>query len=201
MKYYSLIILALVVCFSACNQKKKSNKKENPSIEISKTSDNPEEMYLLIGSYNDSENDDGIYLYKFDTEKGTFDSISAAQVENPSYLVLSPDEKHVYAVGENGEGKSMVHAFSFDKKKGKLKLLNSEKTHGANPCYIETSKGGNVILTANYSGGNISTFKVDEKGKLLASKNILDFEGSGPDSARQEQSHLHSVRFSPEVGS
>ncbi len=44
---------------------------------------------------------------------------------------------------------SVVNAFAFNQEKGTLKLLNSQKTGGEDPCYIITN--GNNVITANYS--------------------------------------------------
>src|SRR5690554_6593914 len=61
------------------------------------------EMYMLVGTYTSNEGSKGIYVYKFDTDSGESDTISMVEVANPSYLVISPNEKFVYSVGQNKE--------------------------------------------------------------------------------------------------
>ena len=156
------------------------------------------EMYMLVGTYTSNEGSKGIYVYKFDTETGESDSISMVEVANPSYLVISPNEKFVYSVGENsGEG-GFAHSFSFDKETGNIELLNSQNTQGSSPAYIALDSKGNNVITANYGGGSISQFNVNADGTLSPLTNLFTFKGKGPDSARQEQPHLHSVRYSPD---
>ena len=89
-----------------------------------------------------------------------------------------------------------ANAFAFNQEKGTLKLLNSQKTGGEDPCYIITN--GNNVITANYSGGSISVFPIAKDGSLLPASDIIKFEGSGTDKERQEKSHLHCVRITPD---
>ncbi|MFA6360645.1 MAG: lactonase family protein, partial [Dysgonamonadaceae bacterium] len=156
------------------------------------------EMYMLVGTYTSNEGSKGIYLYKFDTDTGTSDSLSMVEVANPSYLVISPDEKFVYSVGENGPEESYAHSFSFDKENNRLTLLNSQLTHGSSPAYITLDAKGNNVITANYGGGSISQFNVNRNGTLSPLTNLFQFTGSGRDSTRQQKPHLHSVRYSPD---
>ena len=156
------------------------------------------EMYMLVGTYTSNEGSKGIYVYKFDTETGESDSISMVEVANPSYLVISPNEKFVYSVGENsGEG-GFAHSFSFDKETGNIELLNSQNTQGSSPAYIALDSKGNNVITANYGGGSISQFNVNADGSLSPLSKLFTFHGNGPDSIRQKQPHLHSVRYSPD---
>lgn len=156
------------------------------------------DLFLLVGTYTSELGSKGIYVYKFNTETGLSDYISMAEMENPSYLTLSPDRNFVYAVSESGEDSSAVHSFSFDREKGLLTPLNSQSTLSPDPCYITIDSKGKNLYTANYSGGSITTFQVNSVGGITPALSVLFFEGSGPDSVRQEKSHLHSVTYSPD---
>lgn len=156
------------------------------------------EMYMLVGTYTSNEGSKGIYVYKFDTETGESDSISMVEVANPSYLVISPNEKFIYSVGENEGDDGFAHSFSFDKQTGNIVLLNSQNTEGSSPAYIALDSKGNNVITANYGGGSISQFNVNSDGTLSPLTNLFTFKGKGPDSTRQQQPHLHSVRYSPD---
>ena len=58
------------------------------------------EQFLVIGTYTVGTND-GIYVYKFNTETGENSFVSTVNTSNPSYLAISPNQKYVYAVNEN----------------------------------------------------------------------------------------------------
>lgn len=154
-----------------------------------------QELTMLVGTYTAGDSK-GIYSFRFDEETGTATALSEAEVENPSYLVPSADGKFVYAVSEFNNEQAAANAFAFDKEKGTFKWLNSQKTGGEDPCYIITN--GKNVMTANYSGGSISVFPIAKNGSLLPASDIIKFEGSGADKERQEKSHLHCVRITPD---
>lgn len=156
------------------------------------------ELYLLVGTYT-SGSSKGIYVYRFDCEKGTYRSVNEVTgISNPSYLTLSPNEKFVYAVSENEGNKALACAFSFDKKDGKLSLLNSQQTHGGSPCYIKSDATGEHVITANYSGGNISIFATAKDGYLLPASQVIDFNKNADPQVAAIESRLHCIAFSPD---
>jgi 6-phosphogluconolactonase (cycloisomerase 2 family) len=179
-------------------KKSEESNKETKSDNIVDSIVSMGEMYMLAGTYTSTEGSKGIYVYRFDTDTGESDQVSMVEVANPSYLVFSPNEQFVYAVGENGEDDSYAHAFSFDKSNGQLKLIDSQLTFGSSPAYITLDAQGNNVITANYGGGSISQFNVNTNGTLSPLSNLFEFEGSGEDPVRQKQPHLHSVRYSPD---
>ena len=156
--------------------------------------------YMLVGTYTDGVQKDGIYVYRFNPNKGEATFISKTSgIENPSYLCISPNQKYVYAVNENsGDNPGYISSFSFDKKKGELTFLNKQPTDGYAPCYISIDSTGKNIITANYSGGNISVFKTNADGSLLPHCQLIGHEGYGVNVERQEMPHPHCVVFSPD---
>lgn len=43
-------------------------------------------------------------------------------------------------------------------------MIGNELTDGKDPCYISTN--GKVVMTANYSSGNVTEFPVGDDGAL-----------------------------------
>ncbi|WP_294070228.1 lactonase family protein [Proteiniphilum sp. UBA1028] len=156
------------------------------------------DLFLLAGTYTSEKGSKGVYVYRFNTITGKSDFVTMAEVANPSYLTLSPDEKFVYTVGENDSGNSAAHAFSFDKHHGILTSVNTSMTLGSGPCYIAMHPEGKEVHTANYGDGSITSFQVNKDGSLTPATSVIQFEGSGPDSIRQKSPHLHSVMYSPD---
>lgn len=154
-----------------------------------------QKLPLLIGTYTNSCDSKGIYVYDFDTNTGVFVFKNATEkVINPSYLALSKDQKIVYSVNENGN-ESTVSSFQFESSSGKLTDLNQQKAQGADPCYV-INDDKNVIV-ANYSGGNIAVFGKNTNGSLTEAKQILQHKGKGIH-PRQGSAHVHMVYFSPD---
>ncbi len=157
------------------------------------------ENYLLVGTYTGGKSD-GLYVYKFNSEDGTHKEISHVHVSNPSFVVVSPDEKYVYAVNEDakeGHGGDIT-AYSFDKEKGALNLLNQQPTGGDHPCYVDIDKTGKWVFAANYSSGSLSVFPVNADGSLGAASTHIAHTGSGANKERQEKPHVHCTFVSPD---
>ncbi|MFV8393541.1 lactonase family protein [Flavobacterium sp. LB2P6] len=151
---------------------------------------------LLIGTYTQSCDSKGIYVYDFDSKTGDFSFKNATEkVINPSYLTVSKENDFIYSVNEFG-AESTVSSFSYNPSSGKLDLINKQSSKGADPCYI-INDDKNVIV-ANYSGGNISVFEKNNDGSLAKAKQVIQHYGKGINVQRQEGPHVHMVHFSPD---
>ncbi|HEY0177449.1 MAG TPA: lactonase family protein, partial [Pedobacter sp.] len=152
--------------------------------------------HLVIGTYTAPGKSQGIYVYDFNPVTAEFTAVSLEKnVINPSFLTVTPDRRFIYAVNEDGD-KSTVSAFSYDALKGKLGFLNKEKAEGADPCYIIADEKN--VMVANYNGGNIAVFGRDQSGALMPAKQVIQHTGSSVDADRQQNAHVHMVRFSPD---
>lgn len=156
-----------------------------------------QEKLLLVGTYTGSGSE-GIYVYSFNEANGEMKKISAAAAENPSYLAVSGDQQHVYAVIENVEGKGAVSAFSFDKKAGQLKLINTQPSLGDAPCYITIDKTNKWVVIANYAGGNFCVYPVKKDGSLGEAVQNIQHTGNSVNKERQEKAHAHAAVLSPD---
>lgn len=150
---------------------------------------------LLIGTYTNKGTSDGIYVYDYNHLTAETKLKSVTKTINPSYLTVSSDQKFVYCVNEDGKNSS-ISTFDFKSKSGKLDFINKIATEGADPCFITFN--GNQIITANYSGGNISTFYVGPNGKFLKPKQIIQHTGKSIDPKRQLSAHVHQVQLTPD---
>jgi len=147
---------------------------------------NNSNLYLLVGTYT-SGSSTGIYVYELDTVTGEMSYVGETKVSNPSFLTVSADEKFVYAVSEDEGDNAKVHAFSFDKSTGQLTHLSEQQTQGDHPCYVNVDAANKFVVTANYTGGNISVFPLSDTGTLMPASQVIKFSAI---------SHLHSVVFS-----
>jgi 6-phosphogluconolactonase len=151
---------------------------------------------LIVGTYTNSCDSKGIYVYEFDSNTGDFSvKNSSEKIVNPSYLTVDPNNHYVYSVSENGN-KTAVSAFGFDSKSGKLDFLNSSKTNGDDSCYIINDDKN--VITANYTGGSISVFGKKKDGSITEVKQVIQHFGKGINAQRQESPHVHMVYFSPD---
>jgi 6-phosphogluconolactonase len=163
--------------------------------------------YLFyVGTYTHTQSGatgKGIYAYRFDATTGEITSLGlATESVNPSFVAISPDGKFLYAVNEvpnyKGRNSGGVSAYAIDHATGKLTFLNEMRSRGADPCYITVDKTGKHVLVANYTGGSVIVFRVQEDGKLGPASAFVQHKGHGPNLQRQQGPHAHSIDLSPD---
>lgn len=151
-------------------------------------------QHLIIGTYTKTQ-DNGLFVYKFDTKTGKLDFESKTEgIKNPSYLAISKSGNNVYAVGEGV--KSSAYAFNFDNKNGELTLINAQETIGKGPCYVTISNDEKFIVTANYGGGSVSVLPINSDKSLGQLAQLIQHTGSSVNPSRQSAPHAHSAMFS-----
>ncbi|MDA7860304.1 lactonase family protein, partial [Akkermansiaceae bacterium] len=160
------------------------------------------ETLVYLGTYTGGESK-GIYRSTLDETTGELsDPVLAAELENPSFFVVSPDQNYLFAVSENGNFKGEegggVSSFAIGEDGG-LTLINQVNSGGGAPCHISTDPEGKCLLVANYMGGSISSYQIFADGKLVspAAGGFIQHEGQGAQLPRQASPHAHSVNVDP----
>ncbi|MBA9078174.1 lactonase family protein [Rufibacter quisquiliarum] len=153
-------------------------------------------MMVYVGTYAKPDAE-SIFAFRLNEQTGELTRvISVKGGENPSFLALDKDRQHLYAVNETaqfqGQKGGGVSAFSIDQRTGNLTLLNQQPTLGGAPCYISLDHSEKVALVANYSGGNVTAFRIEADGKLSAPTDSDQHEGSGP-RKEQKTAHAHCI--------
>lgn len=143
-----------------------------------------------------------LYFGRFDTRTGELELAgTAADVENPGFLAVSPDQRYLYTTNEVGDlyGKKLggISAFRRNEATGKVDLLNQVPSFGANPAYVTVSRNGKFVLASSYYGGTVS-LPVRDDGSLGPPTAEVQETGHGVNPERQESSHPHSVVLSPD---
>ena len=145
---------------------------------------------FYIGTYTKPGKSEGVYVSKLDTDTGKLGPVElAGKAASPSFVALSPDGKYLYAAIEDGGG--AVAAFGVGAG-GKLTSLNQQPA-GGGTCHIWVDATGRNVLAANYGGGSVVCFKTNGDGSLGARSAFVQYEGTGPDKARQEKPHAHAI--------
>ncbi|MEP7352329.1 MAG: lactonase family protein [Acidobacteriota bacterium] len=155
-----------------------------------------------VGTYTTAAGK-GIYSYHYNPATGAMTSMAvAATTVSPSFMVVSPNGKFLYAVNEakrfNGRTNSgSVTAFKINHETGALDELNILPSLGADPCHLAIDHTGRWLIVANYTGGNLAVIPLHADGSLDITTRMYQHTGaSGVDPARQEAPHVHSVYFS-----
>ena len=121
-------------------------------------------------------NGEGIYLFEFDTRTGALaDGKLVAKTPNPSWIVIHPSKKYLYAINEVTNfagGSGSVSAFAMDEASGELKLINTVSSEGAGPAHMSLDRTGKFALVANYAGGTIAVLPINADGSLGAAVDV-----------------------------
>lgn len=160
---------------------------------------------VYFGTYTQPGKSEGIYRAELDLATGKLsDPVLAVATKSPSFLVVSPSRKFVYAVGESGgksaDGKTKggaVSAFAVDEKTGDLTFLNEQSSVGGGPCHITIDNAGKNVLIANYGGGDCGVLPINADGSLAPMSSHVQHTGEVADPKRQRSPHAHSINLDP----
>lgn len=167
------------------------------------TPDQPLQL-LFAGTYNrpsvsEGVQQDGIHQLGFDPRTGSLQRLgSTPGIENPSYLCVSKDRTHLYAVWEVGEWpEGLISTFQILDDNGTLQSLAVQGSRGAAPCYLSLTSdaaGKNQgLLVANYVSGTVAHLPLDAHQQAQAASHVIQHEGQGPNVERQEAAHAHCI--------
>src|ERR1700730_16535516 len=148
------------------------------------------QYFAFIGTYTAKTDSKGIYSFRLDSSTGRLTAMAlAAPAQDPSFLTVASNEKHLYAVNElsefNGKKSGAVTSYLLDLKSGKLAELNQVPSGGADPCYVSFDQSGKYLLVANYTGGSISTFPIAADGHIGPAAAFVQHTRSGRKNERQ----------------
>jgi len=153
-----------------------------------------DKLTMFVGTYT-YQGSEGIYSYSFNQKTGAWEALSTTPASNPSFLALSKKGKFLYAVNENDGADAAVEAFQV-KSKGTLVPLGKQATNGSSPCYVATND--TIVVTANYGGGNMSIFPINNDGSLGEMSAQFRGKTRTVDTVRQATPHVHCAMFSPD---
>lgn len=152
-----------------------------------------QELLLLVGTYTDTDSE-GIYSLRFNQETGECSPLAVTNIANPSFLAVSEDNRTVYAVTEQRQD-AAVTALSLDVATGRMEVLNSQPALGMSPCHVMIA--GKDVVVSNYTSGSLTVLPLAGDGTLMSGTSV-EFSESGPNTARQASSHIHSSQLSPD---
>lgn len=165
------------------------------------------QQLLFIGTLNRKvpyaphANGEGLCVFAFDEDALRFRKLAAyPQVENPSFLSVTPDGRRIYANSEVAEWREgLVTAFAFDPDAARLDYLNTQPTLGNAAAHNVISADGRRLYVSNYGDGTggpdraFAVFDIRADGSLSPACGSAARLGSGPVGARQDRAHVHSV--------
>ena len=191
--------LLLILGLTACQSQKTNN-----------TDDvmNEDKLTLFVGTYTRKEGHvdgqgEGIYVYEMDKKTGALTYVSTSEsIISPSYLAVHPNNTWVYAVNEYDGGaqqNASVTAMKYDAKTRELDFVTEAPSLGQYPCYISIDNSGEFVMAANYVGGSVVLYPINEDGSIADASSYKKHKGSSSH-PRQEAPHAHMIVQHPTKG-
>lgn len=150
----------------------------------------------------------GIAVFRFDEETGALTLLSeTGGIDNPTFLSIDPARRTVYANSEVfGWNEGTATAYRFDPATGGLTYLGKQPTEGSITAYNSLDRTGRFLLVANYAIGDVDelpgrsavVLPIRDDGGLGPVVDRVTHSGTGPNAARQERPHAHSIVASPD---
>lgn len=167
-----------------------------------------EDYQLLVGSYTAGQSQ-GIYRLKFDSATGQIDPkpLQVVKSDNPSWLTVSKDQRHLFVVNENGPGQKdpvgRVSSYAIDPKTHAISLINQVQSLGNEPTHSSLSVDASHLFVSNYSvvedpGGTLAVLPVGADGTLKPVVQMSSHSSSRVNPERQMSAHVHSTVSSPD---
>lgn len=143
-----------------------------------------------------------IQSFRLDTNAGTIKLAHRnSGVENPFFIAISPDQKHLYSINAKqfgGKDPEEIAAFEITDETGVLKMLNKQSAKGTAACFLEVDGTGKSVLVANYSSGSVAALPIEANGVLAPAASFFQHTGLSIDPSRQSASHAHCIVMSPD---
>jgi 6-phosphogluconolactonase len=119
-------------------------------------------LYVYVSGYGAN-----IALFTLDPHAATLVSKGTYPAgESASYLALSRDRKHLYAINETSP--SRVVAFAVNAANGSLAEINRQNTTGEGAPHLAVHPSGKWVVVAHYGSGHIDVLPVLDDGGVGA---------------------------------
>ena len=148
----------------------------------------PEKYRVYLGTGKN------IYHLELNTKDGSLSKpILAAELANPSFVAIHPNNQFLYSVSEINKGS--IVAYSIDSKTGNLTMLNSQSAGGGGPCHLVVDRDGKVVLAANYGTGSCTSIPIKADGSLAEPASVHQHVGKSINPGNQQGPHAHSINM------
>ncbi|MCH2176644.1 MAG: lactonase family protein [Lentisphaeria bacterium] len=142
-----------------------------------------------------ASNSEGIYLMELNFETGELNKKVLQKESTPSgFIALTEDRNFLYATTKG----NVVRAYKINEDNS-LTFLNEVPVNSKGPCHITVLPGDKAVVTANYSGGDVSFIPLKGNGFLKKNIKVYDYKQfkASEQNKRQMKAHAHQVKVGP----
>ncbi len=162
----------------------------------------PREGWIYVGTFTHEEPHapgacgPGIVACTFDSATGQLQQRHVYRdIRNASYLAFDSSRRLFASTSENLATQNFVNLFERNAD-GSLSARGVQPSRGVAVCHLCFLPNGGVC-GASYLQGCITVFPIQD-GQLGPVEYFCDYEGTGPNKARQEGAHAHQAVVSPD---
>ncbi len=148
--------------------------------------------YTAFIGTNSVRSSRGIYTLSVDGDTGHMEITSTCGAYNTGAIVLSPDERYLYAASEGmtfrgkASGGAMAYEIMEDKS---LRYINGTATLGQRPCCLCISADGKRLYAANFIRQSVAEMEIRDDGGLSGSVRRIGADDNEP------RGGMHCVRL------
>ncbi len=144
----------------------------------------------------------GLAVFALDESTGDTELLAEETgIDNPTFLSVSADGAHFYAVSEIfGWREGIVSAWRFDRRERAIRYINMQPAMGSVTAHNSLTRDGRFLLVANYAMGeggpdrSVVAMPIRDDGGLApAVAGVVHRGPLGPNGERQERSHAHWI--------
>lgn len=148
--------------------------------------------YVSSYTKNAKSKGQGIHIYDMDVEAGHISLKNSVTINNSSYVILSPDEKYLYSICDEG-----VTAFRI-LEDGNLEFMNVAGINGMRGCHLSTTKDNTYLFVSGYHDGKLTVLKINEDGSLGKITDEVFHSGLGSVAERNFRPHISCAVLTPD---
>lgn len=151
---------------------------------------------LVTGRMTDSGGE-GINIFHFNSSNANISLFSKADAgPNPSFLCFSKRGNLIYAANEvsnfKGERGGGVTTLEYSEDFSRISKVKEISVPNGSPCYISISPDNKFLFVANYTGGSVTVFKLDNNGIPEKISDSINFKSNSG-----KISHAHMISYDP----
>lgn len=150
----------------------------------------------FIGTYAE-EHEEGLLRFRFNSETGELISAGAVKgLKHPSFVTVHPELPVVYTLSKRPDSQGAVLAYRLTDD-NTMDEISEQPTVDGSPCHVSVDAAGRYLFAANYGGGNVCVYPLQQDGSIGERAQHIQHVGSSVNKARQEKAHPHAAVVDP----
>lgn len=151
-----------------------------------------EKKYVAYAGSYTHESSKGIHIYDCDVAKGRITERKQIEIDNPSFITFSSDNKFLYSICDQG-----VSAFAI-LDDGDLELMNVQSINGMRGCHLTVTSDNKFLIVSGYHDGKVTVMHINSDGSIGVIADEVFHKGMGSIAERNSRPHISCSAFTPD---